>query len=307
MATLISWGLTLTSVARPVQARQVESPVARVSFDRPASDAVWEKAICRGSQLLAMMQSSDSEAGKLLVPPADSAASKFVNFPYEFDKWGYSHGELEDPFECDMEFLGIKRALDALHVSSVSQDEGGPIACYLVQHTFDRTVDGKEYKATRGELNMALNAQDGVLIFLRRYSPQQMAAKAQPPITNIPDLKRSSDILWGQWTLHTKGNVGNVRYLISNAVTNVDTGPIIQRAIESVNASPLKKWPGVSFSSMSEQGRALLGSPNGIGLGYLLVQHKAQLGNKYVTRIDVFAPDEGANPTMIFHIDSWTG
>ena len=45
----------------------------------------------------------------------------------------------------------------------------------------------------------------------------------------------------------------------------------------------------------SDEGRALWGSPNGEGIGWLLAQHKEQFGIKTVTSVTVFL-DEAQFP-----------
>jgi hypothetical protein len=45
------------------------------------------------------------------------------------------------------------------------------------------------------------------------------------------------------------------------------------------------------------------GSPNGVGAGYFLSQHKAQLGgNKFVEKITVFCNDAYGPPHLLFWI-----
>lgn len=39
-----------------------------------------------------------------------------------------------------------------------------------------------------------------------------------------------------------------------------------------------------------------------MGVAYLLVQRKGEVGEKVVERIRVFAPDEGFNPSMLFYV-----
>ena len=48
------------------------------------------------------------------------------------------------------------------------------------------------------------------------------------------------------------------------------------------------------------------GSPNGLGAGYFLVQHKAQLGGvKFVYKIRVFRGDsENTSPHLLFYVDA---
>lgn len=47
----------------------------------------------------------------------------------------------------------------------------------------------------------------------------------------------------------------------------------------------------------------IAGSPNGLGAGYFLAQHKAQLGgNKVISKITVWVPVIGDSPTLLFWV-----
>jgi hypothetical protein len=46
------------------------------------------------------------------------------------------------------------------------------------------------------------------------------------------------------------------------------------------------------------------GSPVGRWAGYFLMQHKKQLGgNKFISKVRVFKPDQGSLPYMLFYAD----
>ena len=50
------------------------------------------------------------------------------------------------------------------------------------------------------------------------------------------------------------------------------------------------------------------GSPNGMGFGYLLAQHKAQVGNLVIDQIQVFAGETWHGlPNMLFHVKKFDG
>lgn len=53
------------------------------------------------------------------------------------------------------------------------------------------------------------------------------------------------------------------------------------------------------------EGQALLGSPNGAGCAFILVQHKRQLGRKSFDRVTVFQ-DDGKQfprpPSLVFRV-----
>lgn len=69
-------------------------------------------------------------------------------------------------------------------------------------------------------------------------------------------------------------------------------------------------WPGQSFTTDTENGLALLGCPNGWGVGYMLTQHSAtSLGRKTVDRVAVFGDPVGGFTVRLnlgFHIAGWT-
>ena len=46
-----------------------------------------------------------------------------------------------------------------------------------------------------------------------------------------------------------------------------------------------------------------VGSPNGRSIGYFLMQHKQQLGQKYVSTINVFKCGDSDFPSMLFQIE----
>jgi hypothetical protein len=47
-----------------------------------------------------------------------------------------------------------------------------------------------------------------------------------------------------------------------------------------------------------------LGSPNGLGAGYFLTQHKRQLGTKTISKVKVFMNDsKWPLPQMIFFVE----
>lgn len=69
--------------------------------------------------------------------------------------------------------------------------------------------------------------------------------------------------------------------------TRVNAATAIGVSIADIGTS-LTYWPGRKFSVNTAQGQALLGSPNGGGVAWLLAQHKAALGNRAVTDVTVF-------------------
>jgi hypothetical protein len=163
-------------------------------------------------------------------------------------------------------------------------------------------------KITGASYTTICNPEEGVILGWGAFSPAYMGAKKDPPVTVVPDLKSWSDITFLQWAdLHKneKGPaVSHLRYIMKTPCENPTTQLVIKKALKNTGQT-LSKWPGVTFSMDTKEGVAILGTPNGWGVAYLLVQHKKQLGNKVVDKVTVFQ-DEGPKvprpPSVLFYI-----
>jgi len=110
----------------------------------------------------------------------------------------------------------------------------------------------------------------------------------EPDPNELPALRIYSDLMWGAWNINlAPEKLANIRYYFSMNVINWESEGIISRAIKSVDAG-MRPWPGITFDMESEGGRALLGSPNGRVIGYMLGQRKLELGRKIVKKVHVF-------------------
>lgn len=90
-----------------------------------------------------------------------------------------------------------------------------------------------------------------------------------------------SNVYFLQWQKLAAGSnkIKNLKYFIRKNVQNPDTLRIIDEAAGSV----AKEWPGTTFSMESDEGKALLRTANGVGVAYMLIQHKPELGVKVPT------------------------
>ncbi|KAF2832660.1 hypothetical protein CC86DRAFT_401412 [Ophiobolus disseminans] len=55
----------------------------------------------------------------------------------------------------------------------------------------------------------------------------------------------------------------------------------------------------------TDEGKAILSSPNGAGVAYLLFTHKRQLGRKTMSKVTVFADDgkkQPRPPSLVYHV-----
>jgi hypothetical protein len=69
---------------------------------------------------------------------------------------------------------------------------------------------------------------------------------------------------------------------------NPITWAAAQRAVASRGHQTIACYPGETFDMDSEQGKAILGTPNGAGVAWLLIQRKRELGHATVKDVTVF-------------------
>lgn len=123
-------------------------------------------------------------------------------------------------------------------------------------------------------------------------------------------LNFANSCRWAFWKRAHKNDAGlnNIQKFHIHDAVNEETLRLVNMALKTykvpegdVGRTRLPKWPGLVFDIETDEGAAMLGSPNGIAAGYfrkpqicsvsllskltlvIVVQHKTQLGgNKYV-------------------------
>ena len=102
-----------------------------------------------------------------------------------------------------------------------------------------------------------------------------------------------SDATFAVWkfaTAYFKTNIQDIRYIGQAGIDNPFTVSIINRVVPD-------RYKKVSiFNYDTDEFRALLGTPNGVGGVYLLMEHKKILLRKTIPRILVFRDTYGDDP-----------
>ncbi|KAF1956344.1 hypothetical protein CC80DRAFT_362839, partial [Byssothecium circinans] len=295
--------------------------------DEIAEDELWDKASCKGGRLVAAMLGTDEDAGKLIddkrTPP--SAASHWQgDLKSELAKWGWTDfptNNLDDELRGD--FDGFWHVESVTHALRLNGKPGKDNVVYHVEHwdphkkdfkgneipmeqqTYE--VDGKTYRATGARYLFVVNYLSGVIYAQYVTSPMHGAryhwyrdAKNE----ELPSLNKMSDILWGYW-FRNNPNVRSIKYFWVQDIANFHTSEIIARVLHDAGKK-LSVWPGATFDMKSEAGQAILGSDNGASFAWFLLQHKAQLGQKWISKVSVFMNDKGdefQEPDLIFHVE----
>lgn len=158
------------------------------------------------------------------------------------------------------------------------------------------------------------------LVIAKQYSAAHQSQYRRPPVQaqEFPDLRSSSDITWLAWKpYHDKG--AKLNHIITWSATNGATQRLMAAALERTSDKHLedadkvlKPYPWVGWTADKSSGPLILGkpienvegwrrpndisgSPNGVGIGYMLVQHKPELGRRRVRTIEAFLADTAAS------------
>lgn len=259
-------------------------------------DDQWRKAVQKGRHLLNMMIADDRTAGQMLTPPSNSAESQFLKYEdtgrYEYTKKDYG-GEVKYPIT----------ALRAIGADDKPTSEGGKNEAVMYARP-DWTYFG-----------MSINVTDGIIFALSAYSPSADAAPSEgmPLISvgsddnELPAMRFWSDIAFLHWSHSVPNQVAmtGLKHVFQCSVQNPQTEEVISRILNN-RGQHLTAWPGITVDTNTEEGQALLGSPNGSGAAFLLIQHKRQLGHKVVDRITIFWDEQPVYvqrwPSLLLHI-----
>lgn len=108
----------------------------------------------------------------------------------------------------------------------------------------------------------------------------------------LPDLRHWSDVTFLQWTELTADVPGmrkKLQKVVHCAVNNPQTLGVVMEVLGMEGAMSLP-FPGRSFTREGDEEifAALLGTPNALGTGFLLAQHKEQLGEMVVESVQLY-------------------
>ncbi|KAL8687360.1 MAG: hypothetical protein Q9218_006445 [Villophora microphyllina] len=138
-------------------------------------------------------------------------------------------------------------------------------------------------------------ASPPAIFALNIKSPSNVLRKNfdDPPISDaeverrVPPLNRFSDMIWTVWSQGIgKANPGRLRYIGHDEITNPISKLVMAYVLTHRRGVAFAAYPGELFDMTSQSGLALLGTPNGGGAGYVLLD-RAQILTKRKTRFSV--------------------
>ncbi|KAL8827477.1 MAG: hypothetical protein Q9170_007001 [Blastenia crenularia] len=140
---------------------------------------------------------------------------------------------------------------------------------------------------------IAININSPKNQLLRKF-PGPLQLSPQDIARRVPRLNRFSDVIWKVWTqLVPPGDAKKLRYVAHSFITNDVTVDIINQILNvRYRGEKAVPWPGMEFGLDSREGRALLATPNGVGVYRLLIDRARELGRREA-RVIIFTGWEG--------------
>jgi len=278
----------------------------------PKQPLEYNAALIRGRKLLSMM-SDKSCTGR---------AAGATNFTLEdLSKWGYrTQGRVGGPLlDSYNDFLTSLGTNSKLRQKLDESEDGDNVEMIFMHHE------------TKGYFRSILNRKVGMLIAFSNVGPKHNLARRLGRGEKVegivlPELRHWSDVAFLQWKTLSAQDVSDspLRYVLQAGIMNRDTIAVMSKILGEYAGSrqarpylyetelpsscgtPPPQWPGITYQIDTDEAQALLGTPNGLGVGWLLAQHKddSELGHKIVDEVTLFfsaiyAEDQ---PNLLFHI-----
>ncbi|KAF7184914.1 hypothetical protein HII31_13726 [Pseudocercospora fuligena] len=220
----------------------------------------------------------------------------------EQNGWTETHDQLASASDFSTETKGLALAFQRLGISSnydkwvnleQTHSKNVPAGSSDATATIVRT--GAKYKNF-------YNLEDGAIVGLFNFGPEWMNKNRKPaplPVSTLPKLRQWSDVHWlGLQDYATveeerPEKLREIKHAFRYAVSGKNMEEAIEMVLEVDQPSQVPVWPGKIFTRnypdrSGERFYALLGASNIRGFGWLLAQHKNELGFKIIKAIHIF-------------------
>ncbi|CAA9962859.1 hypothetical protein PTMSG1_06227 [Pyrenophora teres f. maculata] len=234
-------------------------------------DQVYEAAVERGTKLLELFTNHTKA-----IPQSD-----FTD-PEDLDDSGYVAND--EYLFADVERLSTP--FRDLGANSKMDYHGGKNI--LVHHLYNQGFTND--KRIRPYFAQICNPEAGIIVAEGNLTVP-VAAIFEEVSIEMPLLRHWSDIAFLQYLSTFPSPPPQplpLKYIFRLTIMNATTCEVLKSVIAKQGVEEYSLWPGLTFDIESEEGRAILGSPNGAGVAWMLLQHKTQLGEKKIEKVTVF-------------------
>ena len=174
-------------------------------------------------------------------------------------------------------------------------------------------------QATGADYLNVYNPRDGVLIGHHNYSPNERIETHEDLFqagVEAPALSHWSDIVFLQYQ-EQSGKAGkamkDLKYVFQSLCENEVTNNVVGKILKNHGISQdgiAKPWAEkTTFQMDTEEGQAILATPNSEGVAWLLIQHKGplQFGRNTIRSVTVFRDNRPADfpykgPSLVFEL-----
>lgn len=179
----------------------------------------------------------------------------------------------------------------------------------------ERTSVTSHSQGTLAEYDNLYDLTSGAIWAINNLSPGKANARSGGAAP-LPDLQLWSDVVFLEWAKRAGGadSIKDLKFVLRLWIVNVETCDVIAHALRRLHPAR-EESRLVHFENEadipveSEEGKALLGTPNGRGVAWLLVRHRRQLGRKTVAGVRVWVDGtcvemdmELCRPNMGFYV-----
>ncbi|KAL8807081.1 MAG: hypothetical protein Q9182_000914 [Xanthomendoza sp. 2 TL-2023] len=244
-----------------------------------------------GHDLSSVLNNSASKGRKLL-QQIDNVHTNKVTPPDEFLEDDIKNGWSEEKITKNKQ---RKDSIEAFKKVGESTPGVGNQVLGDSDYPISETKKGKSKRRTIISLDSVSPRHQ-----IRHVNAQLTAAQVND---RLPPLNRLSDVMWTVWkgVAQKAGTDPNsLRYICCNTVNNTDTKSVMT-AIFKKQPERSVLWPGHELKMDSEEGLALLGTPNGLATAYLLKDRGKELGRRRL-RVRIFADslEKGTEYRMVW-------
>ena len=265
-----------------------------------ATSSEIQRLMRKGSWLHAMIRSDST--GALLLMREDSrlshkrsSQSKWTN-PRDLR----DHGWTSNRYDPMWQTRGVDDVLEDLHIRHSSTDKDVKIV-HRVCSVRDVTLRTKLTmpQDTDAQYCQVIKVRDGLIMPYFIWSPAEEARRRGRSAPDLP-LAQYSDVLFLEYSKMAERahvSVRNIKYILFHNVENTQTWAAVLKLFDRrgklrhrSNAKPqlqLRSWPGERFSMRSDRDetQALLATPLGATVAWLLIQHKSTFAGKDVRSV----------------------
>ena len=122
----------------------------------------------------------------------------------------------------------------------------------------------------------------------------------------LPGPHKWSEIVWAIWAGVAQvedAQPASLKYIFRHEVATANTRHIMELAVNVGEDALDRPWPGVRFVKGSQQYQALMGTPHGTSIAWLLIDHPDDLPGREIESITVFTTDSEERYNLLFTLN----